>query len=133
MLTTQFRPPSETRLGVVIDGEYACFLNALFTDIADAIREKTGDTGTIVADEFHYYIRDYLQKITPKPYLTFKSHNSFSVSTTKGWNGIMEYSTDASTWAEWDGSEISAEQDGEYKLYFRGTGNTKVAGSSDNS
>lgn len=32
-------------------------LSALFTDIADAIREKTGDTGSIVADQFPDYIR----------------------------------------------------------------------------
>ena len=104
-------------------------LSSLFTDIADAIREKTGDAGTIVADEFPYYIRDYLQKAPQKPYLTFKSPNSFSISTTKGWNGVMEYSTDASTWAEWDGSEISSSWiNGAYKLFFRGTGNAKVTG-----
>lgn len=27
-------------------------LTSLFTDIADAIREKTGSTGTIIADNF---------------------------------------------------------------------------------
>ena len=35
-------------------------LTALFTDIADAIREKTGDTATIVADDFPDVIRERL-------------------------------------------------------------------------
>ena len=36
-------------------------LAALFTDIADAIREKTGDTASIVADDFPDLIREWLQ------------------------------------------------------------------------
>lgn len=39
-------------------------LSALFTDIADAIRELTGETGTIVADEFPDYIRGNLVVVT---------------------------------------------------------------------
>ena len=46
-------------------------LDALFTDIADAIREKTGDTATIVADDFPDAIRERLQVIPTVPYLTF--------------------------------------------------------------
>lgn len=66
----------------------------------------------------------------PPPYLTFSSPSSFSISVaTPGWNGTMEYSTDKSTWATWDGSEIAAmDNGGTYALYFRGTGNTKIAG-----
>ena len=48
-------------------------LTALFTDIADAIRETTGDTDLIIADDFPDVIRDSLQV---KPYLTFKSPSS---------------------------------------------------------
>ena len=41
-------------------------LDALFTDIADTIREKTGDTGTIAAAQFPSVIRSSLQAI-PAP------------------------------------------------------------------
>ena len=79
-------------------------LTALFTDIADAIRETTGDTDLIIADDFPDVIRDSLQV---KPYLTFKSPNSFTLAvndTTKHWDGTLEYSTDASTWSTWNGT-----------------------------
>ena len=45
-------------------------LDALFTDIADVIREKTGDTGTIPAVEFPNMIRDRLEIAPPSPYLS---------------------------------------------------------------
>ena len=82
-------------------------LVTLFTDIADAIREKTGETDIIVADDFPDVIRGRLQAISPKPYLTFSSPSSFTLSVkgaTKGWNGTLEYSTDTSTWSAWDGT-----------------------------
>ena len=68
----------------------------------------------------------------PVNWLTFSSPSAFSISVaTPGWNGTMEYSTDKSTWTTWDGSEIAAmDNGGTYALYFRGTGNTKVAGGS---
>ena len=105
-------------------------LTALFTDIADAIRETTGDTDLIIADDFPDVIRDRLQV---KPYLTFKSPNSFTLAvdnTTKHWNGTLEYSTDTSTWTTWNGtSTLSAVDNGaEYDLYLRGTGNTVITG-----
>ena len=54
-------------------------LTALFTDIANAISEKTGDTATIVADDFPDVIRERLQVIPPLPYLTFSSPSSFTL------------------------------------------------------
>ena len=109
-------------------------LTALFTDIADAIRETTGDTDLIVADDFPDVIRDSLQG---KPYLTFKSPSSFTLAVgdaTKHWDGTLEYSTDASTWSTWDGMTTlsSAISENNNVLYLRGTGNTVIAGSSSN-
>lgn len=109
-------------------------LTALFTDIADAIRETTGDTDLIVADDFPDVIRDSLQVAPPKPYLTFKSPSSFTLKvndTTKHWNGTLEYSTDASTWSIWDGTTTlsSATKESSNVLYLRGTGNTAITGS----
>ena len=40
-------------------------LDALFTDIADAIREKTGDTETIPAAEFPSVIREKFESSPP--------------------------------------------------------------------
>lgn len=71
----------------------------------------------------------------PKPraaYFTFSSPNSFTVAATKKWNGTLEYSTDTYNWTEWDGSELTSvkREDGKYALYFSGTGNTVITGSS---
>ena len=108
-------------------------LDALFTDIADAIREKTGDTASIIADDFPDVIRERLQVIPPPPYLTFSSPNSFTLKVndaTKHWNGTLEYSTDTSTWTTWDGTTTlsSVDSGNENVLYLRGTGNTVITG-----
>ena len=115
-------------------------LDALFTDIADAIREKTGDTATIVADDFPDVIREKLQVIPPlatSAYLTFSSPNSFTLKVndaTKHWDGTLEYSTDASAWSTWDGTTTlsSATNGSDNVLYLRGTGNTIITGDSSN-
>ena len=112
-------------------------LAALFTDIADAIREKTGDTAAIVADDFPDLIRERLRAIPPIPYLTFSSPNSFTLAVngaTKHWDGTLEYSTDASTWSTWDGTTTlsSATNGSDNVLYLRGTGNTIITGNSLN-
>ena len=60
-------------------------LSALFTDIADAIRETTGDTDLIIADDFPDLIRDRLQaKVLVSASLTAQS----GVSYTNGLNGL---------------------------------------------
>ena len=113
-------------------------LAALFTDIADAIREKTGDTAIIVADDFPDVIRERLQVIPPpNPYLTFSSPSSFTLKVndvTKHWDGTLEYSTDTSTWSTWDGTTTlsSATSGSDNVLYLRGTGNTVITGNGYN-
>ena len=106
-------------------------LGALFADIADAIREKTGDTASIIADDFPGVIRESLQA---KSYLTFSSPSSFTLKvndSTKHWDGTLEYSTDTSTWSTWDGATTlsSATSGSEDVLYLRGIGNTVITGS----
>ena len=106
-------------------------LDALFADIADAIREKTGDAGTIPAVEFPNKIRDNLE-VAPL-YLTFNSPSSFTLAVndaTKHWDGTLEYSTDMSTWSTWDGATTlsSATSGSDNVLYLRGTGNTVITG-----
>ena len=69
---------------------------------------------------------------TIDPYLSFLGNEEFTLktyNTTKNWNGILEYSTDTTTWNTWNGTEISSSGK---KLYLRGTGNTKITGSSEN-
>lgn len=112
-------------------------LDALFADIADAIREKTGETDSIVADDFPDVIRERLQVIPTIPYLTFSSPSSFTLrvnDTTKHWDGTLEYSTDTSTWSTWDGTTTlsSATSGSDNVLYLRGTGNTVITGNSSN-
>ena len=65
-------------------------------------------------------------------FLTFSSPNAFSISAPKNWDGVLEYSTNNTSWTEWDGSEISsASLNGEHILYLSGTGNTKITGDAD--
>lgn len=87
------------------------------------------DLQEITADEVQSTWDSY-----PPPCLTFSSPNSFTMNVaTPGWDGTMEYSTDKSTWVTWDGSQVAAVNNGgTYALYFRGIGNTKVAGSTSN-
>ena len=113
-------------------------LTALFTDIADAIREKIGGIATIVADDFPDVIRERLQAAPPpatSAYLTFSSPSSFTLKVndvTKHWDGTLEYSTNTSTWSTWDGTSTlsSATNRSDNVLYLRGTGNTKITGNS---
>ena len=113
-------------------------LDALFADIADAIREKTGDTGIIPAVEFPNLIRDRLEVVPSSiTYLTFSSPSSFTLAVndaTKHWDGTLEYSTNTSTWSTWDGTTTlsSATNGSDNVLYLRGTGNTKITGNSSN-
>ena len=112
-------------------------LTALFTDIANAIREKTGGTATIIADDFPDVIRERLQVIPTIPYLTFSSPSSFTLrvnDATKHWDGTLEYSTDTSTWSTWDGTTTlsSAANGSDNVLYLRGTGNTVITGDNSN-
>ena len=115
-------------------------LTALFTDISDAIREKTGDTASIIADDFPDVIRRSLDVKPFKPdgesYLTFSSPNSFTLKvndTTKHWDGTLEYFASDRTWTTWDGKTTlsSATRGSDNVLYLRGTGNTVITGDSD--
>ena len=117
---------------IILQDHYST-LTALFSDIATVIREKTGDTASIIADNFPSVIRESLQIAPPKPYITFKSPSSFTLKVndaTKHWDGTLEYSTDASTWSTWDGTTTlsSVDSGNENVLYLRGTGNTVITG-----
>ena len=62
------------------------------------------------------------------PYLSFIGNEDFTLktyNTTKNWDGMLQYSTNGSTWNTWNGTEISSSGS---KLYLRGTGNTKITG-----
>lgn len=70
-------------------------LDALFADIANAIREKTGETGTIPAAEFPSMIRDNLEVI---PQVTLIS---FTI------DGISCQAEEGMTVGEWLGSSYN--------------------------
>ena len=66
-----------------------------------------------------------------KSYLTFSSSKSFTLKVdgaTKNWNGTLEVFSYDKTWTIWDGTIILSahNNDGEYVLYLRGTGNTVI-------
>ena len=95
---------------------------------AGQILKKT-ETGTEWADASF--------KPAGKSYLTFSSHNSFTLKVndnTKHWDGTLEYFSSNRTWTTWDGTTTlsSVDNDGEYVLYLRGTGNTVITGNNQN-
>ena len=60
--------------------------------------------------------------------LEFTSPEAFSISTTKNWDGKIEY-TNGSGWQTWDGSVIASGENGsDHCIYLRGTGNSKITG-----
>ena len=72
-----------------------------------------------------------------KSYLTFSSPKSFTLkvnNATKNWDGTLEYFSADKVWTVWDGTTIlfADNNDGEYVLYLRGTGNTKITGRTAN-
>lgn len=72
--------------------------------------------------------------VAPENCLTFSSAEPFTIetgNTTKNWDGTLEYSTDGTTWSEWDGTAAiaSAEHDGKQRIYMRGSGNSVITGS----
>ena len=83
-------------------------------------------------------LREYVESMIDSPfkpegksYLTFSSPNSFTLAVgdaTKHWDGTLEYFASNKTWTTWDGTSTlsSVDNDGEYVLYLRGTGNTKI-------
>jgi hypothetical protein len=61
-------------------------------------------------------------------YLTFQSTSNFTLKVydnTKHWDGILYYSTDTTTWIEWDGTLLNSVAN---KLYLAGSGNTIITG-----
>ena len=69
---------------------------------------------------------------TPGAYLTFSSAGTFTVTPSAvSWNGALFYSTNTTDWIAFDRNGATAALDsgsGEYRLYFRGTGNTLITG-----
>ena len=65
--------------------------------------------------------------------LEFSSANPFSISAPKNWDGKLEY-TNGSGWKMWDGSAIaSGEIENNHYIYLRGTGNSKITGTTSSS
>ena len=64
--------------------------------------------------------------------LTFTGEEAFTLSTgnnSRIWDGTMEYSTDKSTWTDWNGERaLSSSNTNPYVLYLRGKNNTQVGG-----
>ena len=98
----------------------------------------------VSSENIKYYVdtvantkQDKLFKPAGKSYLTFSSPNSFTLAVgdaKKHWDGTLEYFASNKTWSTWDGTTTlsSIDNDGEYVLYLRGTGNTKISGFGSN-
>ena len=79
----------------IILPEHHSSLNELFTNIAAVIREKTGDTASIVADDFPDVIRERLQVI---PQVTLIS---FTIA------GTSYQAEEGMTWEQWVNSDYN--------------------------
>lgn len=71
-------------------------------------------------------------------FTTFWSKNEFTLGggidyfSGVQWNGVLQWSTDKKQWLTYTGDAVkSSLVDGRHELYFRGEGNTTIAGSSD--
>ena len=63
-------------------------------------------------------------------YLSFTCNSAMSISASKIWDGIVEYSTDQKTWQTFTGAAVSIDSG---TIYFRGIGNTSAMSVYDNS
>ena len=68
---------------------------------------------------------------SPTGWLTFSSAEPFTIgvnNATKNWDGTLYYSTDTTTWSEWNGTAAiaSAEHEGEQRIYMSGSGNSVI-------
>lgn len=102
------------------------------TAVADRLRAATGQTESLeFPDEFIATI-NILTEIpeAPNDSILFYSPNPFSLRTfsmAKGWDGILQYSTDHSVWNEWNGEVINAGKNGVlYKIFLKGTNCTTI-------
>ena len=110
------------------------------SDIRESITTHTGNTSIhVTAEEKAAWNSkaDAPFKPAGKSYLTFSSPYIFILEVndnTKHWNGTLEYFASDKTWTVWDGTTtlFSVENDGEYVLYLRGTGNTVITGNNKN-
>ena len=71
--------------------------------------------------------------VAPKDALLFYSSKEIGISITNGaknWDGTLYYSTDNSTWNEWDGTTeiVSALDKGWHRIFLRGVNNRWIAG-----
>ena len=110
------------------------------SDIRTSITTHIGNTSIhVTAEEKSAWNAkaDASFKPAGKSYLTFSSSNSFTLAVndvTKHWDGTLEYFASDKTWTTWDGTTTlsAVDNDGEYVLYLRGTGNTVITGNSEN-
>ena len=123
----------------VLDGEPSVYENVLYYSFADC-REYLGKSAVVeipVNDAANYLGYKVILTLTVKEYayLTFTGTKPFSIKTVNGgkyWDGVLQYSADASdtaNWTEWDGtSEISSVNN---VLYLRGNDNDVITGGYD--
>jgi hypothetical protein len=106
-------------------------INITYNDITTIAEAEQVATVKTANTEAEY---DIIVSAKETGYLTFSSPSSFTLATKntkKNWDGTLEYSTDTSTWNVWDGTTTLSADNG--KLYLRGTGNTKITGSDNDS
>lgn len=90
---------------------------------------------TEVRVSYRTYVMSFHVFVTT-PYLEFHSANTFQLRTNnnlKNWDGTLEYSTNGTTWTEWNGTDTltAGTIGGEYSLRLRGTGNHVIVGTTN--
>jgi len=124
--------------GVALHAEGTAPTWGISNDAAEAMGWNTnmlaGTGGTFTGDPAIGATYYYTPSTPPvsTAYLTFASTNTFTVKPpVQSWNGTLEYSTDTTNWTAFTtaGAAAAADANGEYKLYLRGSNNTRITGS----
>ena len=102
------------------------------TAVADRLRAATGQAESLEFPDEFIAVINILTEIpeAPNDSILFYSPNPFFMKTAsgnKGWDGVLEYSTNHSVWNEWNGEIINAGKNGVlYKIFLKGTNCTTI-------
>lgn len=109
--------------------------NSLFLAASDPVPGGGAEWQKKQVKEAYKQIGGKWVKIAPKSaptnWLTFSSAEPFTIgvnNATKNWDGTLYYSTDTTTWSEWDGTTVveSKDTNGEHRIYMSGSGNSVI-------
>lgn len=102
-----------------------CDLSSITDDNEHSLTVQAVISENILSEMSAPFLYKRIDDTLENPFLIFKSESPFTIKVdSPAWNGVMEYSTNAITWTEWNGSELSSVNS---RIYIRGRNNTRVS------